>query len=283
MQYSTKTIIAAAFAAFLCIPQPAAAGVPECNNLRLQDVGDCELRGDVDCNVGCDELGVYKKACATELRTVCSSECTLSADATCEDDCTRSCTETCDRGENVICLHNCFDECVPNCDVTCADADDEAQCRASCEANCDAECDIKCKPLVDGDCYEHCIECCGGSCTAQANMDCQVSCQEEEFETCEHELRADCDASCSGTGAIFCDGEYVLSGEEIPACVTALAAEGIADIDLEASASVSVDDGVAEGKGALGCSAGDSNAGSGLLAWVLLAVGVAWRRRLRLG
>lgn len=260
-------------------PGQARAGLPECGDIRLEDVRSCGLRGSVQCTASCDELGVYKKACATRLQRVCSEECTLSADVTCTDSCTETCTESCDRGENVICIHNCFGECTVNCDATCDGAQDPQQCQASCEANCDAECDISCRPLVDGDCYRHCIECCDGSCTADANMDCQTTCQDREFEDCEYEFRADCMASCSGSGAIFCDGEYVLAGEEIPACVQALAAQGIADIDLEAEIRGSVEDGVAsiESAAKAGC-----NAGGGAGSWLpaLLVFGAAaWRRR----
>jgi hypothetical protein len=137
----------------------ARAGIPECGDLRLEDVGSCELRGDVQCSAGCDDLGVYKKACATRLHTVCRSECTVSADVTCTDSCTETCSRDCDRGVNVICAHNCFGECVGGCEAHCAGIGDEATCMASCEATCDGECDIKCRPLVDGSCYKHCIEC----------------------------------------------------------------------------------------------------------------------------
>src|SRR5262245_19038404 len=86
--------------------ESAHAGIPECNNVRLEDGGSCEIRGEVDCNVGCDELGVYKKACATKLHTVCREVCTLTADAGCTDECTVSCSRDCDLGIYVICSHN---------------------------------------------------------------------------------------------------------------------------------------------------------------------------------
>lgn len=256
----------------------AQAGVPECGNLRLEDVGSCEVKGNVQCQAGCNQLGVYKKACATKLHTVCRSECTLSADATCTDSCTERCSADCDIGVNVICVHNCFGECVGACDVQCAAASDREQCQATCEATCDGECDIKCRPLVDGSCYQHCIECCGGSCTAQANMDCQTTCQDEEFEDCEYEFRADCDGSCSGSGALFCDGEYVLSGGEIPACVEALAARGIGTVSLSGEESFEVKPGAASG----GCSVGGAPGLAGrLAAWALLPV--LWGARRRRG
>lgn len=237
------------------------AGVPECNNLRLEGVGACEIRGELDCAASCEDIGVYKKACATKLQTVCSRTCTLEGDATCTDDCTESCAKACDRGENVICIHNCFGECTGGCDLECEGDVDPERCRASCEANCDAECDISCKPLVDGDCYEHCTECCHGSCTAQANLSCQNVCQEKEFEECEYEFRADCDASCSGEGALFCDDEYVVSGKELPDCAGALVTLGLASVDGWAEAEVDLGAGEVEidlGAG-LGTKSGENN------------------------
>lgn len=205
---------------------PASAGVDECGNIRFDGLGNCEVRVTAECTAGCNEFGIYKTACATKLVPVCKTECTLSAMPTCTDGCTTQCKSDCDKGINVICSHNCFAECTTTRDAKCAASADGAQCAATWDANCDAECDAQCV-TVDGQCYEHCIECCNGSCTADANMDCQTTCQDEVFEDCEHEFRVDCDASCSGDGALFCDGKYILSGSQIPACIQALAAQGI--------------------------------------------------------
>ncbi len=227
----------------------ARAGLPECGNFRLEDAKRCEIRGKINCTAGCSELGVYKKACATKLHTVCRRDCTLSEQPTCTDSCTESCSADCSRGVNVICSHNCYRECVGSCDVKCTGAANVPQCRATCEATCDGECDIKCKPVVNASCYQHCVECCGGSCKAQANMDCQTTCQDKTFEDCEHEFRANCQASCSGQGALFCDGKYVLSGSDIPACAKAIVERGIAsNFNAQGAVMVQVDTG-----GKVGC------------------------------
>lgn len=280
MKRVNQVLGCAAFGVALSWSVWSQAGVEECANLRLEDVGSCEIRGNVQCEAGCSELGVYKKACATKLRTVCKSECTLDAEPTCTDECTDVCTEQCDLGRNVVCIHNCFSECSGSCELDCSDAADPAQCVATCEANCDGECDIKCKPLVEGDCYKHCIECCGGSCTAQANMSCQQSCQEEEFETCEHEIRADCSASCSGEGALFCDGEYALSGADLPACGQALLARGVDVVDVAATAEI--DAGALGDAVGTGCSTSAGPLPAGRLAWLGVgALAFLLRRRKR--
>lgn len=260
---------------------PAWAGIPECEGIRLEDVGNCEIKGELDCEVGCDELGVYKKACATKLHTVCREDCTLLAEPVCQDECTVVCESDCDRGINITCIHNCFGECVGGCDAECDDASDPEQCRASCEATCDGECDIQCAPVVDASCYQHCVECCNGSCGARANMDCQTTCQDQEFETCEHEFRADCSASCAGDGALFCDGEFVLAGSQIPECVEALIARGIGELEFEGDVdgdfSLGGDDGSAGG----GCQLGGAPLPMASGFWSLAAVGAVFLRRRR--
>lgn len=255
----------------------ARAGIPECNGLRLENAVSCEIRGNLDCSAGCEELGVFKKACATKLHTVCRDTCTLDAEPTCTDECTESCTQDCDNGVSVICAHNCFGECVGSCSAACEDAEDPSTCQASCEATCDGECDIQCEATVDGSCYQHCIECCGGSCGAQANMSCQTECQQEQFESCEYEFRADCDASCTGDGALFCDGEFIMQGSQLGTCLTALLSRGV----VQAQAGIEIGpDGVKVDSKAGFCSVGSRG---GLTAWgslVLLGLlGLRSRRR----
>ncbi|MGB1013222.1 MAG: hypothetical protein ACPG4T_03730 [Nannocystaceae bacterium] len=274
----------AVLAATALAPGLAQAGIPECAGIRLETAGSCELKGDIDCNAGCDELGIYKKSCATQLHTVCREECTVLSDPVCTGGCSETCLESCDLGVNVICQHNCFGECVGSCDASCAGAEDPVQCMASCEATCDGECDVQCA-VVDGGCVEHCIECCGGSCTAQANMDCQTTCQDEEFETCEYDLKVDCQASCTGDGALFCDGEYIaVTSGQLLGCFNALVALGVSAVDLRVELDI---DGDSNGDvdldpstGGGFCSVGDSPIGP-LGSGLLLALGLAYRQPRR--
>jgi MYXO-CTERM domain-containing protein len=270
-----------ALAALTLHTTTASAGIPECGGIRLEDAGNCEIRGEIECEAGCDDLGVYKKACATKLHTVCREDCTLLAEPVCEDECTTACASDCDRGINITCIHNCFGECVGGCDAQCEGAADMAQCRASCEATCDGECDIQCEPVVDASCYQHCVECCHGSCGARANMDCQTTCQDKEFEDCEYELRVDCDASCSGSGALFCDGEYVLSGDELNDCIQALIARGIGALEFAGEVEGKV--GLGSESASAGCQLGAPGGVPVGAAWWPFALGTAvfWRRRRR--
>ena len=201
---------------------------------------------------------------------MCRDECVLDPEPTCTDECTEMCKEDCDAGISVICQHNCFGECSGSCSANCEGADDLLQCVASCEATCDGECDIQCEPVVDGELLLLIASnAADGSCTAQANMECQEVCQDEEFESCEYELKGECSAACTGDGALFCDGEYVMDGENLSECLNALLERGIDTLDgrldgpLNAVANCSV--------------AADGNNGSPL--WLaLLGLGY-WRRR----
>jgi MYXO-CTERM domain-containing protein len=279
--------IASVFLATSAWAVVAAAGIPECRNMRLEDVvdGQCRLEAEGSCQGSCSRLGIYEKACATRLHTVCREDCTLSANPTCTDECTETCTSECDRGVSITCIHNCFGECVGSCTSQCDGAADPTQCRATCEATCDGECDIQCRPVVDGDCYTHCIECCGGSCKAQANMDCQTTCQDEEFEDCEHELEVECSGSCDVDAALFCNGEYVLAGDDLQTCVQALVAKGT----LEASAAAEVQLGrgsASTTEAKAGCAAAGGTQGPNGLGWAAaagLAALAAWARRRRRG
>ncbi len=259
---------------------PASAGVDACGGIRFDGLGNCEVRLTAQCSASCSELGIYKTACATKLVPVCKKECTLSATPTCTDSCTTTCKQDCDNGVNVICSHNCFAECTTTRDASCSTATDGIQCAATWNANCDSECGAKCV-TVDGGCYQHCIECCGGSCSADANMDCQTTCQDKVFEECEHEFRANCDASCSGDGSLFCDGKYIISGSQIPACVNALLEQGI---KVKAEGKISIGpDGVNGGvtSGLCAYSPGTKSSLAAPLALAAAAAGWLARRRKR--
>jgi hypothetical protein len=263
-------MLGSALAAALLLGAPLAeAGIPECGDIRLEDVQSCDVRGNIQCEASCGDFGIYKKACATKLHKVCREECTLDAEPTCTDECTVPCQHECDIGVPITCIHNCFAECVGSCDGSCAEATDPEQCRAECEATCDGECDVQCGAVaVEATCYQHCIECCGGSCGAQANMTCQKTCQDEQFEQCEYELRVECDGSCSGDGALFCDGEYVLAADDIPACAQALIARGDIDVDLDVDVGGNGNLGLKDVGG--GCAIGRATPAGGLLGSVYL-------------
>lgn len=225
--------------ALILEPEPALAGLVQCNDLRLEDLslGDCQLSAGADCQQLCGLPGAYRMACATDLHLACRETCNHAPSSTCTEPCTESCAQECERGSSVQCAQSCFGKCAVECDARCEGVPDPDQCLAICEATCDGECDVRCRPLVDERCYTHCVGDCGGSCAAQENLECQTACQEKQFAGCEHLLQAQCTASCGAEGALFCDGQYMLSGGELRGCARELVERGI----LDTGASVHLD------------------------------------------
>jgi hypothetical protein len=68
-------------------------------------------------------------------------------------------------------------------------------------------------------------------------MTCQQNCQEEEFQACEWEVSQECQANCETTGSLFCDGEFVITGDALPACVEELIRREIGNIRISAEGS----------------------------------------------
>ena len=62
-----------------------------------------------------------------------------------------------------------------------------------------------------------------GSCTAKANVDCDVSCQATGYANCEAMLTGGCQAQCTTPqGALFCDGQYVDTGNNLQQCISTI-------------------------------------------------------------
>ncbi len=247
-------------------PSDARAGIAGCDGIRIEADAQCGI--EFSCEAGCSTT-VYRKNCATRLMNVCREECETPPTIECTDDCGAFCDSQCAGGIDVICQHNCYPECVDSCEMTCASDVDPERCKASCAATCDGECTTQCADLPpDTSCVQHCEECCTGSCRAIAGMGCQVSCQEVQWEECETEVDTECHAGCEGSGALFCDGEFIAGPDKLLECARGLAQEGIdtqgydvdldevigdieASVDLEAVAEAAQE---ANEKGKKGCS-----------------------------
>lgn len=287
--------------AFLMLPSLAYAGIDECDGIRIEADAHCEV--EFSCSAGCT-ADVYRKNCATQLFQSCQQECETPPTVECTGECGTFCDSQCAQGLDVVCQHNCFPECVDNCEMSCASDVDPERCRASCEATCDGECTMQCADLPpDTSCIKHCEECCTGSCRAIAGMNCQISCQEVEFEVCETHVDVECKAGCEGSGALFCDGQFIAGPEKLVQCAKGLAARGIEtlgyDVNLEAQldANISVEDlqsandkaadvaadveSTAEQGANAGCTVtGNTPGNPSTLSWLwLLAASVGLRRR----
>ena len=176
----------------------------------------------------------------------------------------------------------------------CATAENKSECQASCKACCggkrDGKCDATPPPAT---CDTKCENSCQGSCTAKVNIDCQISCQSKLYAECKTKLTGGCKTQCEKPeGALFCDGSYVDTGDNLKSCINALDAYLKAHVDVTASASgsSSCDGGTCTAQGEAkaaatvkGCSMSpDSSANGGvILAGLGIAAVLAGRRRKR--
>jgi MYXO-CTERM domain-containing protein len=115
-------------------------------------------------------------------------------------------------------------------------------------------------------------------------VDCQVKCQSSGYAQCKADLQGGCTAHCTEpSGALFCDGNYVDTGNNLQNCIDALNAYLHVKVDASASGSCSGNECSGQAKASASCAAapGDAETGAGLVVGALgvVALGVARRRR----
>jgi MYXO-CTERM domain-containing protein len=150
--------------------------------------------------------------------------------------------------------------------------------------SCDKQCDVQ---LPKADCDAQCKASCQGSCTVQPNLDCQVDCQAKGYAKCEVDVMGGCTASCkSQKGALFCDGDFIDTGDKLESCVQALKDTLNAHVMTSASGDSSCDAGTCMASGmasaSTDCSVARPGARAGAwpgLALFGLALAFAVRRR----
>jgi MYXO-CTERM domain-containing protein len=111
-------------------------------------------------------------------------------------------------------------------------------------------------------------------------MDCEVSCQTSGYVDCEASMKGGCEAQCTQPdGALFCNGSYVDTGNNLQNCIDALKAE--LNITATGSASCSGNQCQAEGQASASCAMTPTPArGAGSIAGLGLMIGaLAWMRR----
>lgn len=262
----------------------AQAGLDACNNIYVEAGAECTvIPPSADCEAECTPIKV-EAACAAQLQVQCDAMCTADVDVQCSGMCRASCMDECEvKPGEFDCQAYCQADCSGSCEGKCEAGAGGAKCRASCEATCSADCNAECKitpPMVD--CNAKCEASCEGSCHAKANIDCQADCQADGFIKCEADVTGGCKVDCqSQEGALFCDGYYVDTRDQLKQCIAAL--EATLDIDYMASAEGECDGmGTCSGKAdaSAACSAlpGQKSDGSWLL---LLGVGLAAYRLRR--
>lgn len=267
-----------AAAAVVFVPRFAHAGLESCGNIEVRADAKCQVQTSGGCTAQCEPVNV-QATCAAKLEAQCSGECTAQADVSCKGSCTADCQGKCTANPGSFdCKGSCTGSCDADCDSQCAGSASggsaSGSCKATCQANCSAKCDAQCSGTPpNATCEGKCAASCEGSCQAKASASCQIDCQGELRASCEAEVTGGCKARCSKPdGALFCDGQYVDTGDNLQKCVDALNA--VLQIKVTSSASGQCSNGTCEGqaeaKATCATSPGDSSNASLLPAVVAL-------------
>lgn len=265
----------------------AQASLEDCGNIYVEAEATCEVTApSVSCDVQCEPIHL-QAACAGEAYVDCRGGCDVEVDvqvvASCEAQCDIDCKA--DPGE-FNCQAYCQGSCSGDCSASCASSGDKTRCEASCRATCTGDCDAECKirpPTVD--CSGNCKAACTGSAHARASVDCQVDCQSEFYLECEADLSGGCKADCmSEQGALFCDGNYVDTGNNLEMCIDALKSR--LDVQVEGYADGECVGNTCTGEvgGSGSCSAlpgGAPRSAGGLGLSLLAGLGLVFARRRR--
>jgi hypothetical protein len=242
-------------------PRPAHAGLEACNNIDVSARAECKLVAQGGCTAQCEPTRL-EAACAGKLVATCDGECRADVDVACTGSCEATCRGQCDVNPGSF-------DCRANCDATCS-ADCSAQCQGSasgttasgsCKAACESNCGVKCSAQCSGTpptatCEGKCRASCDGSCRARASARCQIDCHARLDASCRVELEGGCKARCQQPeGALFCDGQYVDTGNNLQACIDALRATFDIRVEGSASAQCSGNQCTGEAEGSASCAA----------------------------
>ncbi len=230
------------------VPRVAHAGISACNNIDVRADARCELVASGGCTAQCEPTR-FRAACAGKLTAQCDGECNATIDASCTASCRADCQAECDVDPGSFdCRGSCTGSCDADCDAQCGSSGTSSECSAACRANCSAKCDGQCQATrPSADCSGKCEASCQGSCQAKASAKCQIDCQAELEGSCTAELEGGCKARCQQPeGALFCDGQYVDTGNNLQQCIDAL--RTALDIQVSGSASGECSDGTCSGR-----------------------------------
>lgn len=249
----------------------AQSGLEACGNISLALQADCALEPPgLDCETQCTPVTV-RQTCASKLQTICAPQCTQEVVETEVQVCRQSCITECqvDPG-SFQCQASCDTRCGGACTTRCAASANRARCESACRATCSASCGAECRiVLPSASCESKCQPSCHAEVQAEVRLECQIACQEQKFEVCEDELIGGCQTDCRGRqGALFCDGQFVDSGDNLKQCIQAL--QNL-NITVEGSASFNA-------SGGCGLVSGQASGGWGALG--LLGFLALLRRRL---
>lgn len=264
----------------LFVSERAHAGFDSCGNIDVRAEATCEVA--VDCEGQCTPVSVTA-ACDAQLYGECKGTCSGEPPLECTVDCSADCVSKCTVDEPAFdCNTDCKTTCESECTGHCASNADSANCEASCKATCSGECTTKCEAAPgSATCAAKCEASCSGSCTVQKPyVECQATCQGTARAECTADLQGGCKIACEGDGAVFCDGQYVDSGNNLEECVDALNAYLSAHVRTEGECSGNQCSGSAEVTCSVATPGGPTNSGHGWLG-ALFGLSLLTKRRQR--
>jgi hypothetical protein len=271
-------------AVFFAMPSVAYAGIDACGDIDVRASATCKVETSGGCTAQCTPLS-FEASCAAKLDVQCKGQCNASATVDCQGSCKADCSGKCSADPGSLdCSANCQASCEGDCSGKCSSSGNQSECEASCKGSCSSSCSAQCTGTPpSATCDAKCDASCKGSCSAEANVDCQISCQSKGYASCKADLQGGCTAKCSQpSGALFCDGQYVDTGDNLQKCIDALNAILNVKVSASGSAECSGNECSAQGKASASCNAAPSEAPTAntwLLAGLGAIVSVVVRRR----
>jgi len=283
-----------ATACVISLQSAARADLGACGEVDVRANAECTvIPPSAQCETMCTPISV-RAACSAKLAASCEAECTklpsIDCNATCQAGCMGDCTL--DPGK-FNCRIDCQADCDGRCSAGCAKSGDKTKCMASCSGACSASCDNQCDVrLPSADCNAVCKASCEGSCRVETNLDCQIDCQARGYVKCEADVTGGCKTRCrTQQGALFCEGDFVDTGDKLQECVDALKSVLNARVTASSSGSSGCEGGACMAKGeasvssdcAVAAVGSKRNTHAGAVGLLLAAVGLVWRARKRKG
>jgi hypothetical protein len=281
-RFGIAFLVPAALALPTFVTANASAGIDACGNIDVRAEETCTVETSGGCTAKCTPISI-EAACAGKLDVTCNGQCTGTAEATCTASCdVTACEAHCNADPPSF---SCQGECEANldadCTAQCSSDANQSQCVASCKATASSKCEGSCTGTKGSvDCQANCQAVCEGECTAKANFNCEIDCASSGYVQCETDMKGGCEAQCTKPeGALFCNGSYVDTNNNLQSCIDALKAE--LNITATGSASCSGNSCQAEGQAAASCAVAPAQTHStGSIAGLGLLVGaLAWMRK----
>ncbi|HET8936147.1 MAG TPA: hypothetical protein VFN67_22035 [Polyangiales bacterium] len=282
--------VTALSAALICFSHATArADLSACGAIDVRANAQCVVvPPTAECKAMCKPINV-RASCSAKLAVDCDASCTELPSVDCNVSCEAGCRGKCmvDPGK-FECAVDCRATCNGSCEASCAARPDKSGCMASCSGACSVGCDNKCDvELPSASCDAECKASCDGSCDVKTNIDCQVDCQAKGYARCEAEVTGGCMARCDTTeGALFCDGQFVDTGDKLKECRAALEAILNAKVTASSSGSSDCEGGTCSAMGKASVSSdcsvarpGDRGSLFGALSVLGLGLGLVVRRR----